>query len=46
MDPGTTGRRAFDNTSPKSGLVAYRLVTISIDGTPGPASDEVTINPQ
>ena len=34
---------AFDNTPPKSGRVSYRLVAMSIDGTPGPASDEVTV---
>ena len=43
--PATT-TRAFDNTPPKSGIVAYRIVAISIDGTPGPASDEVNITMQ
>lgn len=35
--------QAFDNTPPKRGSVSYRLVAMSIDGTPGPVSDEVTL---
>jgi hypothetical protein len=35
--------QAFDTAPPKNGVVSYRIVTVSIDGTPGPASEEVTL---